>query len=311
MKNQRKILGIAILIILYLSLADIIIPFDPIASPDKQNLSNLPPLSKAYELTIESGEKMFVLNYRIYNRFVYYDQKFSSGKIEIDKLKKVKTLLFVFGTDNLGRDVLSRTIYGGKFSLIIGIFSSLLAFIIGVFVGTISGYFGGIIDKILMRATDVFLAFPKLFLILVIIALTPSQTILSLVLVLSLLNWMSIARLIRAEFLRLKEAEFVLALESVGLPGLRIALKHILPNAIVPALINIPLMVGDIILTESILSFLGFGVQPPTPTWGNMISEAEKSLISTWWLPILPGLLISGTVLAMNWISDITFESKT
>ncbi len=311
MKTQRKILAIAISIILYLSFADIIIPFDPIASPDKQNLSNLPPFSKAYELTFESGEKIFVLNYRIYDGFIYYDQKFSSGKIEIKKLKKIKTLLFIFGTDNLGRDVLSRTIYGGKFSLIIGILSSLFAFLIGTFVGTISGYFGGIIDKILMRATDVFLAFPKLFLILVIVAFIPNQTIFSLILILSLLNWMSIARFIRAEFLRLKEMEFILALESIGLPGLRIAMKHILPNAIAPALINIPLMVGDIILTESILSFLGFGIQPPTPTWGNMISEAEKSLISTWWLPILPGILISGTVLIMNWISDITFESRT
>ncbi|MCS7229022.1 MAG: ABC transporter permease [Candidatus Kryptonium sp.] len=283
-------------------------PFDPITSLDRENLSSLPPLSKVYELTLKDGRKLFVLDYEIQDNLIYFEQKFVSGKVEIDKLQSVKTILFIFGTDNLGRDVFSRTIYGGRFSLIIGILSSLLAFLIGVSIGVISGYFGGIVDKILMRITDVFLAFPKLFLVLVIIAFTQTQTIFSIIIILSLLNWMGISRLVRAEFLRLKEMEFILAVESIGLPNLKIAIKHILPNAITPALISIPFITGDVILTESILSFLGFGIQPPTPTWGNMISEAEKSLVSTWWLPIFPGILISATVLTMNWISDVSQE---
>lgn len=309
MKKRKKIFLIAISITLYLSFADVIVPFDPIISLDRENLSALPPFSKAYELRLDDGSKIIVLDYRISDGFIYYEQKFLSGKIKLERLKGIRTLFFIFGTDNLGRDVFSRTIYGGKFSLIIGILSSFLAFLIGVSVGSVAGYFRGIIDKILMRATDVFLAFPKLFLVLVLIAFMGTQTIFSLIIILSLLNWMGIARLVRAEFLRLKEMEFVLAVESIGLPRLRIAIKHILPNAILPALISIPLITADIILTESILSFLGFGIQPPTPTWGNMISEAEKSLISTWWLPIFPGILISTTVLMMNWISDIGSET--
>lgn len=308
MKKQGKIFFIALTIILYLIFADLMTPFDPITSLDRENLSSLPPLSKVYELTLKDGRKLFVLDYEIQDNLIYFEQKFVSGKVEIDKLQSVKTILFIFGTDNLGRDVFSRTIYGGRFSLIIGILSSLLAFLIGVSIGVISGYFGGIVDKILMRITDVFLAFPKLFLVLVIIAFTQTQTIFSIIIILSLLNWMGIARLVRAEFLRLKEMEFILAVESIGLPNLKIAIKHILPNAITPALISIPFITGDVILTESILSFLGFGIQPPTPTWGNMISEAEKSLVSTWWLPIFPGILISATVLTMNWISDVSQE---
>ncbi|MDW8108346.1 MAG: ABC transporter permease [Candidatus Kryptonium sp.] len=308
MKKQGKIFFIALTIILYLIFADLMTPFDPITSLDRENLSSLPPLSKVYELTLKDGRKLFVLDYEIQDNLIYFEQKFVSGKVEIDKLQSVKTILFIFGTDNLGRDVFSRTIYGGRFSLIIGILSSLLAFLIGVSIGVISGYFGGIVDKILMRITDVFLAFPKLFLVLVIIAFTQTQTIFSIIIILSLLNWMGISRLVRAEFLRLKEMEFILAVESIGLPNLKIAIKHILPNAITPALISIPFITGDVILTESILSFLGFGIQPPTPTWGNMISEAEKSLVSTWWLPIFPGILISATVLTMNWISDVSQE---
>ncbi|MEN3038480.1 MAG: ABC transporter permease [Candidatus Kryptonium sp.] len=308
MKKQKKIFFVGFIITLYLIFADLITPFDPVISPDRENLSSLPPFSKAYELTFNDGGKLFVLDYRIQDSLIYYEQKFLSGKVEINKLRNVKTIFFIFGTDNLGRDVFSRTIYGGRFSLIIGILSSLFAFLIGVSIGAISGYFGGIVDKILMRVTDVFLAFPKLFLVLAVIAFTQTQTIFSIIIILSLLNWMGIARLVRAEFLRLKEMEFILAVESIGLSSFKIAIKHILPNAITPALISIPLITGDVILTESILSFLGFGIQPPTPTWGNMISEAEKSLISTWWLPIFPGILISATVLAMNWISDVSQE---
>ncbi len=304
MRKQKQIIFIASFIIVYLLFADFILPFDPIISPDKENLSSLSPLSTAYELRLKNGEKIIVLDYKFENGSIIYQKKFSAGKIEKEKIKEIKTLFFFFGTDNLGRDVLSRTIYGGKISLIIGIISALISFLLGTTIGASAGYFGGVIDKILMRITDVFLAFPKLFLILVIIAFTHTQTIFSLILTLSLLNWMGIARLVRAEFLKLKEMEFVKALESIGLPDITIAVKHILPNAILPALISIPLIIADVILTESILSFLGFGIQPPTPTWGNMISEAEKNLLSTWWLPILPGILISGTVLIMNWISE-------
>lgn len=304
MKKQRQIIFVASFIIAYILISDFILPFDPFISPDKENLSSLPPFSIAYELNLKNGEKIVVLDYKFEDAFILYQQKFKAGRIEKEKIEKIKTFIFLLGTDNLGRDVLSRTIYGGKISLIIGVISALISFIIGTAIGTFAGYFGGIVDKILMRLTDVFLAFPKLFLILVVIAFTHTQTILSLILILSLLNWMGIARLIRAEFLKVKGMEFITVLESMGLPDLTIAVKHILPNAILPALISIPLTTGDVILTESILSFLGFGIQPPIPTWGNMISEAEKNLLSTWWLPILPGILISGTVLMMNLISQ-------
>jgi peptide/nickel transport system permease protein len=305
MMAQKKIFLVSIFVISYLAFADLIVPFDPIMSLDRQNLSSLPPLTRVYEINLKDGRKVIAFEYVKESEFVYYTQRFSRGRIKLEDLKNVRSLIFVFGTDNLGRDVLSRTIYGGKISLLIGIIASFIALFVGLIVGVFAGYFGGIADKILMRITDVFLAFPKLFLVLVVVSLSQRQTIFSLILILGLLSWMGIARFIRAEFLKLKNMEFVLALESVGFPELRIALKHILPNAVLPALVNIPLLVGDLILTESILSFIGFGVQPPTPTWGNMISEAEKSLLSTWWLPILPGILISATVLIMNWASEV------
>ncbi len=306
MKNQKKILYIAIALMLYFAFSDLIMRFDPITSVDKENLSALPPFSKAYKLELRNNRWIIALDYKIENGVVRYKQKFSSGEINLELVREIKTLFFLFGTDNLGRDVLSRTIYGGKISLTIGLLSSLIAFLIGILIGTLSGYFGGITDKILMRITDVFLAFPKLFLILTISAFIRSQNILTLIIILSLLSWMPIARLIRAEFLKIKQMDFILAVESIGFPALRVAIKHILPNAISPALISIPLTISDVILTESILSFLGFGIQPPTPTWGNMISEAEKYLFTTWWLPILPGILIFATVLSMNWISEIS-----
>lgn len=304
MKNQKKILYIAIALALYFALSNLITPFDPIISLDKENLSALPPFSKAYKLELKNDKWIIALDYKIENGVVRYRQKFSSGEINLELVREIKTLFFLFGTDNLGRDVLSRTIYGGKISLTIGILSSLIAFLIGILIGTLSGYFGGAIDKILMRLTDVFLAFPKLFFILTVSAFIRSQNVVSLIVILSLLSWMSIARLIRAEFLKIKQMDFILAVESIGFPALRVAIKHILPNAISPALISIPLIISDVILTESILSFLGFGIQPPTPTWGNMISEAEKYLFTTWWLPIFPGILISATVLIMNWVSE-------
>ncbi len=302
---QKKILFVSIFVIFYLAFADLIAPFDPIMSLDRENLSSLPPLTIAYEINLKDGGRVIVFDYFKEGEFIYYMQRSSRGEVKLDNLKGVKPLLFIFGTDNLGRDVLSRTIYGGKVSLLIGVMASFIALFVGLIVGVFAGYFGGMVDKILMRITDVFLAFPKLFLVLVVVSLSPGQTIFSLILILGLLSWMGIARFIRAEFLKLKNMEFVIALEALGFPELRIALRHILPNAVLPALVNIPLLIGDLILTESVLSFIGFGVQPPTPTWGNMISEAEKSLLSTWWLPILPGILISATVLIMNWASEV------
>ncbi len=304
MKNQKKIFYIAIALTFYFLFSDFITPFDPILSLDKENLSALPPFSKAYKLELKNNQWIIAFDYKIENGILHYKQKFSKGEINLELVHEIKTLFFLFGTDNLGKDILSRTIFGGKISLAIGILSSLIAFLIGILMGTLSGYFGGITDKILMRITDIFLAFPKLFLILTISAFIKSQNILTLIIILSLLNWMSIARLVRAEFLKIKQMDFILAVESIGFPALRVAIKHILPNAISPALISIPLIISDVILTESILSFLGFGIQPPTPTWGNMISEAEKYLFTTWWLPIFPGTLISITVLSMNWISE-------
>jgi len=302
---RKKIFWVSIFVVFYLVLADLIAPFDPIMSLDRENLSSLPPLTRVYEINLKDGGKVIAFDYVKQGEFVYYTQKFSRGRVKLEDLKNVRSLLFVFGTDNLGRDVLSRTIYGGKISLLVGIIASFIALFVGLIVGVFAGYFGGIIDKVLMRITDVFLAFPKLFLVLVVVSLSSGQTIFSLILILGLLSWMGIARFTRAEFLKLKNMEFVLALEAIGFPDLKIALRHILPNAILPSLVNMPLLIGDLILTESILSFIGFGVQPPTPTWGSMISEAEKSLLSTWWLPILPGILISATVLIMNWASEI------
>jgi peptide/nickel transport system permease protein len=207
------------------------------------------------------------------------------------------------GTDQLGRDVLSRMLYGARVSLAVGFVSVGIATAIGIVLGSLAGYNGGLVDGTIMRLVDLMLVFPRFFLLLAVLAfLRPS--IWTIMAVIGLTGWMGVTRLVRAEFLALKEREFVLWSQAVGATGFRVVWRHILPNAMAPVLVAMTLGIPAAILTESGLSFLGLGVQPPFATWGNILNEGKDAIEIAWWLSFYPGLAILITVLSYNLLGE-------
>ncbi|HKG27476.1 MAG TPA: ABC transporter permease, partial [Thermomicrobiales bacterium] len=202
------------------------------------------------------------------------------------------------------RDELSRLIYGGRLSLWIGISAAVLTVALGTVIGAIAGYYGGKVDGALMRFVDLMLAFPSIFLLLILAAMLEGISVTGVILFLGLFSWMWLARIIRGEFLSLKAREFVEAARSIGAPDRRIILKHLLPNVLGPIIVSITLDIALFMLAEASLSFLGFGVQSGTPTWGNMLNEAKSEYLTVPRLAIIPGLTLTIAVLAINFIGD-------
>ncbi len=209
----------------------------------------------------------------------------------------------LLGTDNLGRDVFSRLLHGSYISLTVGFVAVFVSLSIGVTVGAVSGYFGGWVDNILMRVVDAIMCFPSFFLILTAVALL-GPSLLNIIVVIGLVSWTGTARLVRAEFLSLRESQYVLAARALGQKGPRIIWRHILPNAAAPILVTAVLGVPEAILSEAGLSFLGFGVQPPQATWGNIIADGKTYILDAWWLILFPGLAILIAALAFYLAGD-------
>lgn len=223
----------------------------------------------------------------------------------------------LFGTDTVGRDCLARTIYGGQISILIGLAAVIIETLLGILVGALAGYYGGVLDNILMRITEAMLNIPELFLLIVmaknfggkipnitLFGREFSGSVVVIIVIIGLTSWMYLARIVRAEFLSIKENDFILAARATGTPNIQIIFQHILPNSIAPIVVSATLGVANAILSEAYVSFLGLGVQPPTATWGNMLDQANNYLESAPWLWLFPGSFILLTVLSINFLGD-------
>jgi peptide/nickel transport system permease protein len=227
------------------------------------------------------------------------------NKVDISAYRKGPAAGHLLGTDSSGRDVLSRLLYAGRVSLSVGLVAVAIYTLIGVILGSVSGFYGGGVDSFIMRLADIVLSFPSLILIITVVSVL-GPSIYNIMLVIGLLGWPPIARIVRALFLSLKEREFVLASRAIGVPNGRIISRHILPNALAPVIVAATFGIANAILLEAGLSFLGLGVQPPTASWGNMLTDAQSLTVleSMPWLWIPPGVMIALAVLSINFIGD-------
>jgi peptide/nickel transport system permease protein len=228
---------------------------------------------------------------------------FSPTDIDIDNILSPPGGRHLFGTDDLGRDVLARMLYGSRVSLSVGFVAVGISVLIGITIGSLAGYFGGKVDAVLMRFVDIMLTFPTLFLILAVIAIV-GQSIYTIMVVIGVTSWMDVSRLVRAEFLTLKERDFVQSAKATGANHLRIIFRHILPNALSPVFVAATFGIAGAILVESGLSFLGLGIRPPMPSWGNILTTGKDYIEVAWWLSLFPGLAILMTSLSYNLLGE-------
>lgn len=245
------------------------------------------------------------------------EQVGTSESLELKKTFQAFESYHVFGTDELGRDVFIRLIYGTRISMSVGILVAIVSALVGLLIGAVAGFYGGMIDTLLMRITDALLSLPLLPVMIVIAAVdmqklpwlkamisTQNESIVKMIIILCLFSWMTVARLVRGSILSLREREFILAAKTLGATDYTIILRHMFPNVIAPMLVSITLGVGESILFEAALSFLGLGIQPPTPSWGNMLFNAQELIYQAPFLAILPGLMILLVVVSFNYLGD-------
>jgi peptide/nickel transport system permease protein len=228
---------------------------------------------------------------------------YDPGKTGVSLKLDAPSINHFLGTDQLGRDVFSRMLYGSRVSLSVGFVAVAISIFIGILVGAVAGYYSGWIDGVLMRFVDIMLCFPSFFLILTVVAVL-GPSLLNVMIVIGITSWMGTSRFVRAEFLSLRERDFTQAAKALGVSDRRIIFRHILPNALAPVFVTATLDVATAILVEAGLSFLGFGVQPPAPSWGNILTEGRTYIFDAWWLTVFPGLAILMTVLSFNLLGE-------
>ncbi|WP_443660078.1 oligopeptide ABC transporter permease [Clostridium algidicarnis] len=227
------------------------------------------------------------------------------NKVDLMNISMSPSKEHILGTDEMGRDVFARLVYGGRVSLTVGMLGMLIQIFIGTTLGIIAGFYGGVVDSIIMRIVDVFMCFP-FFVIAIAMAAILGPNIWNVIIIIGVLSWTGIARIVRAEILKLKKSEYIEAAHALGIKNIRILLKHLLPNIIPSVIVASTLSIASGILTEASLSFLGMGVKPPQPSWGNMLAAAQnmRTLQSEWWLWIPPGLCVFLTVMSINFMGD-------
>ncbi len=313
MRGDRRLLvwgGVVLgALVLAAAGADRLSPADPIEPTDPVAGRFLPPGSSRTEVRLADGSSLLAASAtvtpvgveveRLGERRLIPAAELAAG----DPLAAVEKRTFPLGTDRFGRDVLSRVLFGARISMWIGAVAAGLALVIGLLIGGVAAASGGAVDGLLMRFTDALLAFPSLFIVIALAAMFQTSTI-AVILILGLTGWMGTARLIRGEILTLRERDFVLAAGAVGASPVRILLRHLIPNALTPVIAYTALRVGDIILVEASLSFLGLGVPPPNPTWGNMIAQGSDVLVTAWWVATFPGLAVAVTVIGFHLVGD-------
>lgn len=229
--------------------------------------------------------------------------------IDLNHTKEAFSWAHPLGTDELGQDTLVRLLHAGQISLTVGMVAAVFSIILGSLVGALAGFYGKLVDGALMRFADIMLAVPTLMLIMVLSTFLKDKPVFGgqitiIIFILAITGWMSVARLVRGEFLTLREQEFIEASRAVGMEDNQIITKHLLPNAMAPIFVSATLGVADAIMMESALSYLGFGIQPPVPTWGNMLTNAQQYMIDMPWLAVYPGLMIFLTIVSVNYVGD-------
>ncbi len=235
--------------------------------------------------------------------FAPFFSPYDPGKTDVSLKLKTPSFQHYLGTDQLGRDIFSRMLYGSRISLSVGFIAVAISIFIGILVGAVAGYYGRWIDSLLMRFVDIMFCFPTFFLILTVVAILGPRFY-NVMVVIGITSWMGTSRFVRAEFLSLRERDFVQAAQALGVKDYRIIFRHILPNALAPVFVTATLDVATAILVEASLSFLGFGVQPPAPSWGNILTEGRTYIFDAWWLTVFPGLAILMTVLSFNLLGE-------
>jgi peptide/nickel transport system permease protein len=271
---------------------------------------------KRHKLALAGGVLLIVLFLYAFGGALFFSESYANHN-DTSMHLTAPTLTHPFGTDTIGRDILARTIYGGQISLLIGLFAVTIETFLGILVGALAGYYGGVVDAVLMRITEAMLNIPEIFLLIVMAKFFGgkipelhlfgrdfSGSVIVIILIIGLDSWMYLARIVRAEFLSLKENDFVLAARATGTSNFEIIFRHILPNSIAPIVVTATLGIANAILAEAYISFLGLGVQPPTATWGNMLDSANNYLETAPWLWFFPALLILLTVLSINFLGD-------